>query len=128
MPAKGAYAMKTTWLYDENAEVNPESDITEGSSKDENDIKITEGEEVFTFDAATGTITAYTGRSTQVEVPAFIKNIPVKKIGERAFDGTSKDIKRKIRKKILPLHPKHLLHQLQEQLQLRHRTITTVLQ
>ena len=51
MPAKGAYAMKTTWLYDENAEVNPESDITEGSSKDENDIKITEGEEVFTFDA-----------------------------------------------------------------------------
>ena len=98
MPAKGAYAMKTTWLYDENAEVNPESDITEGSSKDENDIKITEGEEVFTFDAATGTITAYTGRSTQVEVPAFIKNIPVKKIGERAFDGTSKDIKRKIRK------------------------------
>ena len=98
MPAKGAYAMKTTWLYDENAEVNPESDITEGSSKDENDIKITEGEEVFTFDAATGTITAYTGRSTQVEVPAVIKNIPVKKIGERAFDGTSKDIKRKIRK------------------------------
>ena len=98
MPAKGAYAMKTTWLYDENAEVNKEADITEGSSKSDNDVEIKEGEEVFTFDAATQTITAYTGRSTLVEVPAAIKNVSVKKIGDKAFDGTSKDIKRKIRK------------------------------
>jgi len=39
----------------------------------------------FTFDAATGTITGYTGTTARLQIPATIGGTPVKAIGEKAF-------------------------------------------
>lgn len=43
----------------------------------------------FTFDNTTGTITKYTGTGTQVDIPAKIGGVAVKKIGDGAFGQTS---------------------------------------
>lgn len=42
----------------------------------------------FLFDAATGTITGYTGNSLRVEIPAKIGGVPVTKIGMYAFENS----------------------------------------
>ena len=39
----------------------------------------------FRFDAATGTITGYTGSASRIDIPATIGGVPVKSIGKQAF-------------------------------------------
>ncbi|MDR1891876.1 MAG: leucine-rich repeat domain-containing protein, partial [Oscillospiraceae bacterium] len=46
-------------------------------------------EDAFTFDAAAGTVTGYTGNETNVKVPPLIAGIPVLKIGASAFSGNT---------------------------------------
>ena len=48
-------------------------------------------EEEFVFDPETQTITEYKGEKTSVVVPAKIKGVPVKRIGNEAFKGDGKD-------------------------------------
>ena len=45
-------------------------------------------ESSFIFDAATGTITGYTGDDVRVDIPSEIGGVPVKAIGEKAFYGS----------------------------------------
>jgi len=46
-------------------------------------------ESEFLFDAATGTITGYTGASARLQIPATIGGAPVKAIAEKAFSRNS---------------------------------------
>ena len=48
-------------------------------------IDWTAPESDFQFDAATGTITGYTGNASRLEIPAAIGGVPVKTIGKQAF-------------------------------------------
>ena len=93
----GAFAVKSDWLYEAGAQKNPETDDESGAAKPEDPKIIADTEESFVFDAATQTITAYKGNNTAVVVPSSIGGIEVKRIGEKAFIGTSKGDK-KLRK------------------------------
>ena len=48
-------------------------------------IDWTAPESDFQFDAATGTITGYTGTASRIDIPAAIGGVPVKRIGKQAF-------------------------------------------
>ena len=48
-------------------------------------IDWTAPESDFQFDAATGTITGYTGSASRIDIPAAIGGVPVKSIGKQAF-------------------------------------------
>jgi len=48
-------------------------------------IDWTAPESDFQFDAATGTITGYTGSASRIDIPATIGGVPVKSIGKQAF-------------------------------------------
>lgn len=50
-------------------------------------VDFTASSQDFTFDAASNTITGYTGSSARLEIPAEIDGVPVKAIGENAFSG-----------------------------------------
>lgn len=95
MPAVGAYAIKTEWLYDDGAAINPETNVDDSSSQQGADTVKPEGDDVFEFDAATNTITKYNGKSPQVTVPAAINGVPVLNIGNKAFDRTNNQDKLK---------------------------------
>ena len=93
----GAYAMKASWYYPKNAEKNPESSVDGGNSGgDTGNVKPTDEEE-FVFDPETQTITEYKGEKTSVVVPAKIKGVPVKRIGNEAFKGDGKDADKRLR-------------------------------
>ena len=93
----GAYAMKASWYYPRNAEKNPESSVDGGNSGgDTGNVKPTDEEE-FVFDPETQTITEYKGEKTSVVVPAKIKGVPVKRIGNEAFKGDGKDADKRLR-------------------------------
>ena len=48
--------------------------------------EVSNSEDDFIFDPSTGTITQYTGNSAYVEIPDTIGGVPVKSIGENAFE------------------------------------------
>ena len=56
------------------------------SAKRENSPRNATPEDQFEFDPETGTITGYTGTSTEVVIPSTIKSVPVTKIGNLAFN------------------------------------------
>ncbi len=93
----GAYGVKTTWLYEDGAEKNPESD----GFPDDEPIEIPE-DELYEFDTKTQTITKYNGKSKSVNVPSKINGITVLRIGDNAFDSTEKEDDEKIRSLTLP--------------------------
>ncbi len=102
LPAYGAYAIKTTWLYENDAKENPETNFDESSS-DPNEIGFTtEKEDVFVFDKDTRTIIGYKGNKTNLVIPNEIDSLEVKKIGAKAFDGTGKNEELKLKKVIIP--------------------------
>ncbi|MGP1588981.1 MAG: S8 family serine peptidase [Oribacterium sp.] len=90
---KGAYAVKTTWLYTADAATNPEWKEAEngGAHVDPPVNPSDEGE--FIFDADSRTITKYSGKSRNVTIPSVIRDTPVEKIGKGAFDGVGKEEK-----------------------------------
>ncbi|MBQ9599791.1 MAG: leucine-rich repeat protein, partial [Clostridia bacterium] len=96
----GAYAVKATWLYPEDAEINPESDESAGAGGTE--IPVKDDITAFVFDKSTQTITGYNGKGGAVTIPSEIDGVAVKHIGNSAFDGTGKDAERKLTSIVIP--------------------------
>lgn len=102
LPAYGAFAIKTEWMYDINAAVNPQDAIEESGSNPDVGFVVPEQEGEFIFDEETATITGYTGTKTILIIPDKINGVKVKNIGDRAFDNTGKAIEVKLRKVVIP--------------------------
>lgn len=69
------------------ADANGAADRLQPSGKNAETVELSVPEEEFEFDSSSGTITAYTGSSARLEIPAEIGGVPVKAIGEKAFYG-----------------------------------------
>lgn len=102
LPAYGAYAIKTNWLYDKNAEKNPETNFDESSSNPDEIGFVAEREDVFEFDRTNRTILGYKGNKTNLILPKTIDNLEIKKIADKAFDGTGKAQESRLKKVIIP--------------------------
>lgn len=72
---------------EEYAAVLPEGSVIEPSGRNAVAVSWTATEDELVFDAATGTITDYTGEAMAVDVPAAIDGVAVTAIGENAFAG-----------------------------------------
>lgn len=72
---------------EEYAAALPEGSVIEPSGQNAVAVSWTATEDELVFDAATGTITDYTGEAMAVDVPAAIGGVAVTAIGENAFAG-----------------------------------------
>ena len=97
----GAFAIKTTWLYEENARENKETEYDETSSNIGGEIRPV-NELEFEFDESTGTITKYKGNNPIVSIPRKIKGVDVKHIGDYAFNKINKPYEEKLKTLIIP--------------------------
>ena len=67
------------------ADANGAADRLQPGGQNAVNVEYTAQEEDFAFDAATGTITGYSGTSARLEIPETIGSTPVKAIGEESF-------------------------------------------
>ncbi len=102
LPTQGAFAVKACFLYRDGSKEIQEAAVEEsGKNPDAGSVSVG-SEEEFTFDKATRTITKYHGKARGLTIPKEIGGVPVKRIGEKAFDGTGKSAEEKLEKLIVP--------------------------
>lgn len=69
------------------ADVNGAAERLQPSGQNAVTVDFTAPEEDFEFDASAGMITGYTGSSARLEIPAEIGGVPVRAIGDEAFQS-----------------------------------------